>query len=309
MIITDNQDGDGLQEPLPEEPLGAGAIEVSYEHNDPCEACRGFEPHNAGQCDKPGVHDVSGVKLCSYHNAVRGYVPVLYLADGRGMNHAGVVGDPPSRVTEPAAGVVDALVALAERMTGEATATLVGAPIGYVVAEPPPADGMVDVIFYDEATDLSDIVKVIDRVLPTSIPPSEAEPAPRPCTPPTAEPVPVPPFMSTDSAVRKGMPVATGFVQYFPDALLIAAMVSRVGNDKHNPGEPLHWDKSKSTDEPDAELRHMIDRFRNDPPDPGLEALAHLGHYASKLWRAAADAQRACDAVRAAFKAGKDWRK
>ena len=84
MIITDNQDGDGLQEPLPEEPLGAGAIEVSYEHNDPCEACRGFEPHNAGQCDKPGVHDVSGVKLCSYHNAVRGYVPVLYLADGRG---------------------------------------------------------------------------------------------------------------------------------------------------------------------------------------------------------------------------------
>jgi hypothetical protein len=285
-----------------------GAVEVSYEHNDPCEACRGFERHNADRCSKPGTFEVSGVKLCSYHNAVRGYVPVLYLADGRGMNHAGVVGDPPSRVTEPAAGVVDALVALAERMTGEATAGLVGAPIGYVVAEPPPAGGMFDVIVYDEATDLSDIIKAIDRVLPTSIPPSEAEPAPRMCTPPPREPVPVPPFMSTDSATRKGMPVATGFVEYFPDAMLIASMVSLVGAIKHCGGK-LGWDKSKSGDEPDAELRHMIDRFRGDPADPGLEALAHLGHYASKLWRAAADAQRACDAVRAAFNRGEDWRK
>lgn len=86
-----------------EVPVLGTAVEVSYEHNDPCEACRGFERHNAGRCDKPGAYDVSGVKLCSYHNAVRGYVPVLYLADGRGMNHAGVVGDPPERTEQDVA--------------------------------------------------------------------------------------------------------------------------------------------------------------------------------------------------------------
>jgi hypothetical protein len=108
----------------------------------------------------------------------------------------------------------------------------------------------------------------------------------------------VPPFMSTDSAVRKLMPVASGVLAYFPDALMCVAWVSRAGNDKHNPGEPLHWAKAKSADEPDAEARHMLDHFRGLPPDPGLEPLGELGHLASKAWRALAHLQRACDAVR-----------
>src|SRR5215204_4829786 len=117
-----------------------------------------------------------------------------------------------------------------------------------------------------------------------------------------------PVFRSTDSNVRKGMPVTSGVLAYFPDAVLCVALVSRVGNDKHNHGQPLHWAKEKSADEPDAELRHMLDAARKLPPDPGLEPLAHLGHLASKFWRAAADLQRACDAARAAFERGEDWR-
>jgi hypothetical protein len=111
---------------------------------------------------------------------------------------------------------------------------------------------------------------------------------------------PTPVFMSTDSATRKLMPVATGCLNYFPDALLCVSFISRVGNDKHNPGQPLHWAKEKNTDEPDAEVRHMLDFFRGLPPDPGLEALGpKIGHLASKAWRALADLQRACDAERA----------
>lgn len=108
-------------------------------------------------------------------------------------------------------------------------------------------------------------------------------------------------FMSTDSADRKLMPVATGCYAYFPDALLCVSFVSRNGNEKHNPGQPLHWAKEKSADESDAEARHMLDFFRGLPPDPGLERLGKLGHLASKAWRALADLQRACDAEREAF--------
>jgi hypothetical protein len=122
-------------------------------------------------------------------------------------------------------------------------------------------------------------------------------------------PVPVPPFMSTDSATRKLMPVASGVLKYFPDSQMLKAWISRVGNDKHNPGEPLHWAKGKSADEPDAEVRHMLDFFRGLPADRGLEPLAHLGHLASKAWRADADLQRACDEARAAYERGEDWRK
>jgi hypothetical protein len=110
-----------------------------------------------------------------------------------------------------------------------------------------------------------------------------------------------PVFMSVDSAVRKLMPVATGCMRYFPDALLLVSWASRAANDKHRPGLPLAWDKSLSADEKDAEARHMLDAFRGLPPDPGLEELGDLGHLASKAWRALGDLQRACDAVRAEY--------
>jgi len=87
---------------------------------------------------------------------------------------------------------------------------------------------------------------------------------------------------------RKAMPLASGVLDYFPDALLVVAEVSRIGNEQHHPGEPLHWDKSKSQDEADALLRHLLDRGTID-----TDGLRHSGKVA---WRALAMLQRELDA-------------
>ena len=92
------------------------------------------------------------------------------------------------------------------------------------------------------------------------------------------------------AADRKAMPVCTGCLDYFPDALLEVSRVSKAGNDQHNPGEPLHWAKEKSTDEPDALLRHLIDRGKRDTDGQR--------HSAKVAWRALAMLQREIEAER-----------
>lgn len=62
----------------------------------------------------------------------------------------------------------------------------------------------------------------------------------------------------TDAQVRKQYPVYTGFIKYFPDAIMEVANLSFVANEQHNPGTPVHWDRSKSGDEKDALMRHLI---------------------------------------------------
>src|SRR5208282_3868995 len=62
------------------------------------------------------------------------------------------------------------------------------------------------------------------------------------------------------SAQRKEYPITTGCLDYFRDALLYISHVSYKGNIKHNPGEPLHWARDKSADEPDALGRHLLNR-------------------------------------------------
>lgn len=57
---------------------------------------------------------------------------------------------------------------------------------------------------------------------------------------------------------RKHYPVHTGCFCYFPNALKYISHVSWVGNEQHNPGQPLHWDKNKSTDDADARARHIL---------------------------------------------------
>ena len=66
---------------------------------------------------------------------------------------------------------------------------------------------------------------------------------------------------------RKNTPVTTGVLMYFPDALKEVAKASKAGNDQHHPDKPLHWDKSKSTDEYDAMNRHLIDSFEDEFDD------------------------------------------
>ncbi len=86
---------------------------------------------------------------------------------------------------------------------------------------------------------------------------------------------------------RKDTPVFSGVLKYFPDAILEVAKVSKIGNDQHNPGEPLHWAKEKSTDEPDAMVRHLIDYAKGNYFD--IDGQRHLSKVA---WRALALLQR-----------------
>ena len=54
---------------------------------------------------------------------------------------------------------------------------------------------------------------------------------------------------------RDDYPLFTGMLAYFPNALSEVARCSKVGNDQHNPGEPLHWARHKSTAHADKILR------------------------------------------------------
>ena len=87
-----------------------------------------------------------------------------------------------------------------------------------------------------------------------------------------------------DAQERKGLPVATGFVDYFPDAMIAVAELSRVGNDQHNPGKSLFWDRSKSGDESDALMRHFMDRGTLDTDG--------VRHSTKVAWRAMALLQK-----------------
>lgn len=87
-----------------------------------------------------------------------------------------------------------------------------------------------------------------------------------------------------DSQQRKDLPITSGVVDYFPGALAAVAEVSKVGNDKHNPGQPLHWSRGKSTDHADCIVRHLIDRGSKD--ENGIR------HSAYVAWRALAMLQQ-----------------
>lgn len=63
---------------------------------------------------------------------------------------------------------------------------------------------------------------------------------------------------TTDTA-RKALPIWDGAIMYFPKALAAIAEVSRIGNDQHNPGQSLHWNRTKSMDQKNTCIRHMID--------------------------------------------------
>jgi hypothetical protein len=97
--------------------------------------------------------------------------------------------------------------------------------------------------------------------------------------------------LPTDPAERKRHPVASGVLDYFPDALVAVANVSWQGNEQHNPGQPLHWARSKSTDEADTMLRHFLQRGTRDTDGQR--------HTAKMVWRALALLQKEIEAEQA----------
>jgi Domain of unknown function (DUF5664) len=88
---------------------------------------------------------------------------------------------------------------------------------------------------------------------------------------------------------RKRLPLYSGLVKYFPDALIAVATASRIGNDQHNPGEPLRWAREKSADEHDALLRHLFEAGRIDSDG--------VRHSAKVAWRALAALQKEIEAA------------
>lgn len=94
-------------------------------------------------------------------------------------------------------------------------------------------------------------------------------------------------MISEEAQLRKDAPVFSGVLKYFPDAILEVARVSKKGNDQHNPGEPLHWNRALSTDEEDAMVRHTIDIAKGIFFDTDGQR-----HSAKIAWRALANLQK-----------------
>ena len=94
-----------------------------------------------------------------------------------------------------------------------------------------------------------------------------------------------PPF-SSKAKERKDTPVFSGVLAYFPLAIKEVSKASKAGNDQHNPGTSLHWDRSKSGDELDALTRHLLDHSINPVDDDGIL------HLTKVAWRALAALQK-----------------
>ena len=84
--------------------------------------------------------------------------------------------------------------------------------------------------------------------------------------------------LPNEAQARKSIPIYTAFIKYFPDAIIEVTKLSVKGNAQHNTPEKIWWDKTKSQDELDSLMRHLIE-----------------GDWAAVAWRAMANLQRECD--------------
>ena len=90
-------------------------------------------------------------------------------------------------------------------------------------------------------------------------------------------------ILPQDPKERKKWPVGTFLREYFPDAFCYLANLSWKANEQHNPGEPMHWARGKSTDQEDTMLRHFM--------EGGTVDTDGLLHSAKVAWRALATLQ------------------
>lgn len=95
--------------------------------------------------------------------------------------------------------------------------------------------------------------------------------------------------LPTDAQARKRTPIYSGFLKYFPRACAEVARVSLMGNEQHNPGQPLHWDRSKSGDELDAATRHLMEAGTFDKDG--------VRHSAKFAWRSMANLEKELEAA------------
>ncbi len=93
-------------------------------------------------------------------------------------------------------------------------------------------------------------------------------------------------MLPTNDAERKRLKAWTYLTEYFPDAFLAEVEVAVAGNEQHNPGEPLHWARGKSTDQMNTAFRHMLDHSAGTKKD--VDGQWHL---AKAIWRLKAQLQ------------------
>lgn len=96
--------------------------------------------------------------------------------------------------------------------------------------------------------------------------------------------------LPNDYQARKELPLYTFLTQYFPDALIELTKVSVAGNEQHNPNEPLHWARGKSTDQLNTAMRHLFDHGAGTQYDQ--DGTMHL---AKAAWRLLAEIQLECE--------------
>jgi hypothetical protein len=105
--------------------------------------------------------------------------------------------------------------------------------------------------------------------------------------------------LPTDSDARKEIPLRAGCYNYFPAALAGVARWSKQGNDKHNPGQPLHHARGKSMDHEECIERHGTDladlQAAHDRAADFVEqerlVVQMLDEYDARAWRALAASQ------------------
>lgn len=86
--------------------------------------------------------------------------------------------------------------------------------------------------------------------------------------------------LPTDTQARTAFPMATGFLDYFPNAVAEVAKLGAAATRQHHPDEEMHWDRNKSTEHADKILRHLVDRGKLDADGER--------HSAKVAWRALA---------------------
>lgn len=132
--------------------------------------------------------------------------------------------------------------------------------------------------------------EVLSEPVPVTAPPfdgvEEAQMAARGLTFPNHPVVPVVDANFDESAKRKAQPIVRGVLDYFPDALLAVSELSRIANEKHNPGQPMHWSKGKSNDHADCCVRHLMERGKWD-----TTMQEPVRHSTAAAWRALANLQ------------------
>lgn len=82
-------------------------------------------------------------------------------------------------------------------------------------------------------------------------------------------------------AERKNLPLYQVLFGYFPNALQMVTEVAVLGNEQHNPGQPVHWAFDKSNDHADCIIRHQVDFDQ-------VDEATGLYHAANVAWRALA---------------------